>query len=214
MTITVDGRRARGDASRRAILEQATQLASVEGLDGVTIGALATATGRGKSSIATLFGDKVHLQLATIDAAAEVYRQVVIEPARALPRGARRIAKLLRASLDYSHDRVFAGGCFFMAVMADLDSKPGPAADAVRAWMRAWTGYVESQLRFAVEADELDADTDTEQLVFELLALTETANSRSLLFGDDRPYERAASAIRDRLVAAGADPAALTPLTP
>ncbi|QNO37312.1 TetR/AcrR family transcriptional regulator [Protaetiibacter sp. SSC-01] len=214
MTIATDGRRARGDASRRAVLEQATQLASVEGLDGVTIGALATATGRGKSSIATLFGDKERLQLATIDAAAEIYRASVIEPARALPRGTRRVATLLRASLDYSRERVFAGGCFFMAVAADLDSKTGPAADAVRAWMRGWNGYVESQLRFAIDAGELDAATDPERLAFELLALVETSNARSLLYRDERPYALAASAVRERLLAAGADPDDLTPLGP
>lgn len=212
MTTTVDGRRARGDASRRAILKQATQLASVEGLDGVTIGTLALATGRGKSSIATLFGDKEGLQLATIEAAAEIYRRTVVEPARALPRGVRRVAGLLRASLDYSCSRVFTGGCFFMAVMSDLDSKHGAAADAVREWMRTWSGYVEHQLRVAVESGELDGDIDTERLAFELLALNETANSRSLLFHDDRPYALAASGMREHLLAAGADSAALAPL--
>ncbi len=213
MMTTLDGRRARGDASRRAILERATQLASVDGLDGVTIGALATATGRGKSSIATLFGDKEHLQLATIEAAADVYRRTVIDPARTLPRGVHRVATLLRAALEYSRSRVFAGGCFFTAVAAELDAKTGAAADAVRTWMRTWNGYVESQLRFAVDARELAPGTDTELLAFELLALVETSNARSVLYRDERPYALAASAIRERLIAAGADPAALAPLT-
>jgi AcrR family transcriptional regulator len=212
VTITMDGRRARGDASRRAVLDRATQLASVEGLDGVTIGALAAASGRGKSSIATLFGDKQQLQLATIDAAAEVFRASVVEPARAHPHGALRVATLLRAVLDYSRERVFDGGCFFAAVSADLDSKPGPAADAVRDWMRTWYGYVETQLRLAVDAGELDGAVDTRRLAFELLALTDAANTRSLLTGDDAPYAIAATGIRERLLAAGADPAALAPL--
>ncbi|MFT4285554.1 MAG: TetR/AcrR family transcriptional regulator [Protaetiibacter sp.] len=212
MTATTDGRRLRGDASRQAVLARATQLASVEGLDGVTIGALATASGRGKSSIATLFGDKRRLQLATIDAAAEVFRATVVEPARTHPHGALRVAALLRAVLDYSRGRVFTGGCFFAAVSADLDSKPGPVADAVRDWMRSWYGYVERQLRLAVDARELDEATDTRRLAFELLALTDAANTRSLLLGGDDPYAIAASGIRERLLAAGADPAALAPL--
>ncbi|HTN57747.1 MAG TPA: TetR/AcrR family transcriptional regulator, partial [Protaetiibacter sp.] len=147
MTTVTDGRRARGDASRRAVLARATQLASVEGLDGLSIGALATETGRSKSTIATLFGDKQGLQLATIDAAAEVFREHVVERARRVPHGAGRIATLLAAMLAYSRDRVFEGGCFFAAVSADLDSKPGPAADAVRSWTRQWHDYVERQLR-------------------------------------------------------------------
>ncbi|AYF98042.1 TetR/AcrR family transcriptional regulator [Protaetiibacter intestinalis] len=212
MTIATDGRRARGDASRRAILARAADLASVEGLDGVTIGRLAEASGHGKSSIATLFGSKEALQLATVAAAAEVFQARVVDPARELPRGVARIARLLRGQLDYSRERVFPGGCFFAATAADLDSKPGPVGDAVRDWMRTWHGYLESQLRFAIEAGELAAGTDAESLAFELFALTDAANARSLLTGDDRPYALAASAVRARLRAAGASDAALRAL--
>ncbi len=213
MTIATDGRRARGDASRRAILGSAADLASVDGLDGVTIGRLAERSGHGKSSIATLFGSKEALQLATIDTAAGVFRTKIVEPARELPRGVERVAALLRGVLDYSRNRVFTGGCFFAAASADLDSKPGPVADAVRDWMRVWHGYVESQLRFAVDAGELSAGTDVERLAFELLALTDAANTRSLLGDGDKPYRYAAAAIRERLAASGAAEAHLTPLT-
>lgn len=212
MTITTDGRRARGDASRRAILGSAADLASVEGLDGLTIGNLAERSGHGKSSIATLFGSKEALQLATVATAAQVFRTRIVDPARELPRGVLRVATLLRGDLDYSRERVFAGGCFFAATSADLDSKPGPVADAVREWMRTWHGYVESQIRIAVEAGELSPDADPERLAFELLALTDAANTRSLLGDGDRPYAIAAAAIRDRLLASGADAAALAPL--
>src|SRR5688572_21907003 len=103
----VDGRRVRGDASRRLILEHATDLASVEGLDGLTIGRLAAASGVSKSSIATLFGNKEALQLAAVDAAAAVFREVVVEPARTRPRGIQRVSALLRGALDYSRTRHF-----------------------------------------------------------------------------------------------------------
>lgn len=212
MTMTTDGRRARGDASRRAILVTAADLASVEGLDGLTIGTLAHRSGHGKSSIATLFGSKEALQLATVWTAGEVFRTRIVEPARELPRGVERVATLLRGVLDYSRERVFTGGCFFAAVSADLDSKPGAAADSVREWMQIWHGYFESQLRFAVVAGELAADTDVERLAFELLALTDAANTRSLLGDGDRPYRFAADAVRERLLASGADAERLAPL--
>jgi AcrR family transcriptional regulator len=211
-TAAIDGRRARGDASRREILARAADLASVAGLDGLTIGALANDSGHSKSSIATLFGSKESLQLATIATAAEVFRAHIVDPSRELPYGALRVATLLRRTLDYSRERVFTGGCFFAASAADLDSKPGPAGDAVRDWMRTWNGYVEAQLRRAIDAGELDAGTDAERLAFELIAFTDAANARSLLTGDERAYAFAASAIRERLLAAGADPAALTTL--
>ncbi|MBT2483868.1 MULTISPECIES: TetR family transcriptional regulator C-terminal domain-containing protein [unclassified Microbacterium] len=199
----LDGRRARGDASRRVVLHSATDLASVEGLDGLTIGRLAAASGHSKSSIATLFQGKEGLQLATVAAAREIFLAHVVEPARAHSRGAHRLAVLLRSALIYSRDRVFTGGCFFAATAADVDSKSGPVSDAVRTAMVEWHGYVEAQLRHAIPADELDVD-DVEVLAFELVALYEEANSRSLLMGDERPYTLAAAAMRNRLHAAGA----------
>lgn len=203
-----DGRRARGDASRRIILRSATDLASVEGLDGLTIGRLADASGSSKSSIATLFQSKEGLQLATIAAAREVFTTQIVEAARAEPRGVRRLATLLCNALLYSRDRVFTGGCFFAATAADVDSKPGPVSDAVRTALADWYGYVEAQVRHAVTAGDLVVD-DPEILAFELIALNEEANSRSLMMRDERPYTLAAAAMRGRLRAAGADVAAL-----
>jgi len=207
-----DGRRLRGDASRRTVLESATDLASVDGLDGLTIGRLATASGRGKSSIATLFQSKEGLQLATIAAAREIFTALIVERARVEPRGVRRLSALLRNALDYSRDRVFTGGCFFAATAADVDSKPGPVRDAVRTALVDWYGYVEAQVRHGIAAGELDAGADAEQLAFELVALNEEANSRSLLLQDERPYALAARAMRDRLRTAGAAPEHVTAL--
>jgi len=201
--VILDGRKARGDASRRIVLQSATDLASVDGLDGLTIGRLAEASGSSKSSIATLFRSKEGLQLATVAAAREIFTARIIEPARVQPRGVRRLAALLRNSLTYSKDRVFTGGCFFAATAADVDSKSGPVSEAVRAALVDWYGYVEAQLRHAVEVGEIDADPEV--LAFELVALNEEANSRSLLLDDDRPYALAAVAMRARLRAAGAD---------
>lgn len=212
-TITEDGRRARGDASRKAVLEHSADIASVEGLDGLTIGRLAEASGMSKSSVAALFGGKEGLQIATVASAAEIFTADVIEPARAEPRGVRRVAALVRGALDYSRDRVFTGGCFFLATAADVDSKPGPVRDAVQDYLRTWYGYLEAQLRHAAEAGQLALDADgIEQLAFEIISLDNEANARSLLMRSDRPYVLAARAVRDRLIAAGADAADLRPL--
>lgn len=208
-----DRRRARGDASRRAVLERATDLASTDGLDGLTIGRLAETSGLSKSSIATLFGGKEGLQLATVEAAREIFTESIVEPARGEERGLRRLAALLRGALDYSRERVFSGGCFFAATAADVDSKPGPVSDAVRGALRDWYGYLEAQLRHAAEAGQLELDEHAvEQLAFELISLDNEANARSLIYRSERPYGVAARAMRDRLLAAGADPADLTAL--
>lgn len=200
-----DGRRTRGDATRRVVLSSATDLASVEGLDGLTIGRLAGTSGRSKSSIATLFGSKEALQLATVAAAREIFIDRVITPAREEPRGLSRLVALLRGAMTYSRDRVFAGGCFFAATAADVDSKPGVVSDAVRAASTDWYGYIEAQVGFAVDAGELMIDAaSAEVLAFHLIALYEESNSRSLLMNDDRPYALAAAAMTERLITAGA----------
>ena len=119
----VDGRRARGDQSRRALLALAVQQASVEGLDGLSLGRLAAEGEVSKSGVATLFGSKERLQLAVVEAAQEVFRDVVILPARTLPRGAARVASLSRRWIDYSRDRVFEGGCFFLEASVEFDAE-------------------------------------------------------------------------------------------
>lgn len=210
-----DGRRARGDASRRAVLTYATDLVSVEGLDGLSIGRLAEASGHSKSSIAGLFQNKEGLQLATIAAARTVFMAVVVEPAREEERGLTRLVSLMHHLIEYSRTRVFAGGCFFVAVSVEVDSKPGPVRDAVRAAMADWYGYVEAQVRAAADAGELALDAEgVELLAFQLPAIYEQSNSRSLLYGSERPYVLACRAMRALLAQAGADAAALTRLDP
>lgn len=210
----IDGRRARGDRTRRAVLERATQLASVDGLSGLSIAGVADAARISKSGVATLFGSKERLELAVVAEAERVFAATVVEPARELPRGIRRVAELLARWLRYSQDRVFAGGCFFAAVSAEYDSRPGHVHDAIADARRRWSGYVEASLRHAVAAGELAADTDPAQLGFELEALLDHANARSLLDDSAAPYDLARRAVVARLRAAGADPDALTALTP
>ena len=147
----IDGRRVRGDASRRIVLASAADLASVDGLDGLSIGRLATAANVSKSGVATLFGTKERLQLATVEAAAQRFREAVMFPARVEPRGIRRIALLLDLWIAYSRDRVFPGGCFFAAAAADLDAKPGPVHDAVALAFDSWGDYVRVSLGYAIE---------------------------------------------------------------
>ena len=197
-----DGRRARGTASRKRILARAADLASTAGLDGVTIGALAETTGHSKSGISTLFGSKESLQLATVDAAADIFRREVVEPAREVPRGLERVVELLTRMISYSRRRVFSGGCFFQACIADMDSKPGPVRDALRAHIAQWEGYLKAQVSFAIASGELQGDART--LAFTLLALYELSNARSLLTGSDEPYRVAAAGMTWVLSAAEA----------
>ncbi|MEX1079991.1 MAG: TetR/AcrR family transcriptional regulator [Homoserinimonas sp.] len=209
MTATeLDGRRRRGNASRQATLDRAVQLASTEGLEGLSIGQLATELGASKSGVIALFGTKLDLQLATIEAARSVFIATVIEPALRVQRGLPRLWAICELWLDYSEARVFQGGCFFRAVSAENGSKPGPVRDTLAAIDVDWLAFIE---RAATSAQpDLPRLADAVQLAFETVAIMDGANTASLLHGSARYYELARSAIRDRLIALGADSAVLS----
>jgi AcrR family transcriptional regulator len=208
-----DGRIERGNQTRRLILRRTVDIASVEGLEALSLGRLATELRLSKSGVFALFGSKEELQLATVRAAMEIYQDHVVRPVRDLPPGVDRLWRLCRAWLDYSEQRVFPGGCFFFSVSAEFDAREGKVHDVIAAAGADWLAFVERTAREAVRAGELAADTDVPQLAFELVALLETANAASVLHGDSTCYRKAARGILSRLRLAATDPTPL-PATP
>jgi AcrR family transcriptional regulator len=196
----VDGRRERGRRTRESILHAALDLASVEGLEGLTIGRLASELKMSKSGLFAHFGSKEELQLATIEAAREIFVAEVVTPARAAERGLPRLTALLEQWLAYMRRDVFKGGCFFDAVRNEYDSRPrGPVRDTIMDQFTDWSALLEHRIRAAQDAGQLDPATDPEQLAFELDALGSAANVRYQLDGDPAAFERADRAIRERL---------------
>lgn len=194
-----DGRVARGDQTRQRILRRAVDLASVEGLEGLSIGRLAKELGISKSGVFVCFGSKQDLQLATVREAAAIYQRHVLEPALAVAPGLGRVRQLCDSWLDYSRDRIFPGGCFFFATSAEFDAQPGPVHDALAAAGRSWTRFVERTVEDARQLGDLPADTDPAQLAFELNAFLDAANAASVLHDEPSAYDRARTAIRTRL---------------
>ncbi|MCX5229892.1 TetR/AcrR family transcriptional regulator [Streptomyces sp. NBC_00233] len=200
-----DGRVERGNQTRRLVLGRTMDIASVEGLDGLSLGRIATELQLSKSGVFALFGSKEGLQLSTIRAAAAVFAENVATPLKDVPPGARRVRELCRNWLTYSSDRVFAGGCFFYAVSAEFDARTGPVHDAVAQTRRDWNAYMETSLTEAQVVGDFAADLDVEQLAFEVIALMEAANAQSVLLGDTRAYDRAERGITARLRASATD---------
>ncbi|RKN03724.1 TetR/AcrR family transcriptional regulator [Streptomyces radicis] len=198
----VDGRVARGNQTRRLVLGRTMDIASVEGLDGLSIGRVATELGLSKSGVFALFGSKEEMQLATIRAARAVYARRVVHPAEEVPPGVGRVRELCASYLAYSRGRTFRGGCFFTAVAAEFSARDGAVRDAVAAARAEWIGCVRGVIQEARDLGELRADVDVPQLAFELAALLEMANADSVLHRDDGGYGRAARAIDERLAAA------------
>ncbi|WP_435596774.1 TetR/AcrR family transcriptional regulator [Streptomyces sp. S1] len=200
-----DGRVERGNQTRRLVLGRTMDIASVEGLEGLSLGRIATELGLSKSGVFALFGSKEELQLATVRAAVSVFSRRVVAPLRDVPPGAVRVRDLCGNWLAYSSERVFEGGCFFYAASAEFDARTGPVHDAVARARRDWTAYVEENLSAAHAAGELVADLDAEQLAFEVIALMEAANAHSVLFDEPAAYDRAERGIAARLRASVTD---------
>jgi AcrR family transcriptional regulator len=189
----------KGAATRQSILQEAMDLASVSGLEGLTIGSLAEATGLSKSGLFAHFGSKEELQLATIQAARTVFQDQVFVPALESPRGLRRLCAVAASWLDYAEREMFRGGCFFAAVSVEFDSRPGPVKDLVAACMTTWRESLSRLAREAKETGELSRAADPEQLAFEFLALALWANGAYQLHRDPRAFDMARRAIRERL---------------
>jgi AcrR family transcriptional regulator len=196
-----DGRLVRGDQTRRAVLKQAVDLASVEGLEGLSIGRLAKELDISKSGLFAHFGSKEELQLATVRAARRIYADAVVEPALAVPPGLGRVWVLSESWLDYSKRRVFPGGCFFARAAHEYGARPGPVRDLLVASNREWLDLLERTIDEARDLGQLEADPG--RLAFELNAFYDSANLASLLRNnDDAVYQQARQSIRVRLEAA------------
>jgi AcrR family transcriptional regulator len=197
-----DGRKVRGDRTRRAILTAAVNIASVEGLEGLTIGRLATELQMSKSGLFAHFGSKEELQISTVRAAAAIFVHRVVRPAEErFEPGIARLCAMLDDWLDYMERGIFAGGCFFAAATVEMDGRPGPVRDAVADQMSSWAGLLTDFALAARERGELVAEADPEQLAFELDALGTAVNYGWQLHENTAVFERGHRAIRRRLEA-------------
>jgi AcrR family transcriptional regulator len=196
---TTKKRRADGEQTRATILDAATKLATVEGLDGLSVGRLADHIGMSKSGLYAHFGSKEELQLAAVDTATEIFRETVILPAREPQTALARLEALCESFLRYLEASVFPGGCFFASATAELDTHPGPVKEKLVAAMDSWLQLIERRVREAQDAGELHAAEDPALLAFELDAFMKMGNSLWLLHGDRGGLDQARAAIRARL---------------
>ena len=170
-------------------------MASIQGLEGLSLGALAARLEISKSGLFAHFGSKQELEIATIDAARRVFADDVLKPGLAAPPGVRRLVALAEAFLSHVERRVFRGGCFFAAAAAELDGRPGPVRERIAAFQREWLSTLEQQAAAARAAGELEGSADPKQIAFEVGALLAAANGTFLLQGDPAVFDRARSGL-------------------
>jgi AcrR family transcriptional regulator len=197
-TPTEDARRIRADGarSRTVILDAAAALATVEGLEGLSIGDLARHTGMSKSGLYAHFKSKEELQLATVGHAASIFEVEVVAPARATGAGLRRLWALSESFLSHLERRVFPGGCFFAAVGAEFDTRPGRVKESIAAFGLDWMSQLIDAVRQAQDAGELDATIETEQLAYEVDALLLMAHATFAMTGDSAVFDRTRRGLR------------------
>jgi AcrR family transcriptional regulator len=194
--------RADGERSRQTILQAAARLATIDGLDGLSIGSLAEHIGMSKSGLYAHFGSKEELQLATVETAAEIFHSDVIRPTVGIEDPLARIEALYERFIDYLARRVFPGGCFFAAAAAEFDTHPGPVKERIVEVHRGWLQMLEDLFRQAQEAGQIDPEENPTQLAFELDAFLLMANMEFVLHNDETALSRARRASQTRIATA------------
>jgi AcrR family transcriptional regulator len=191
--------RSDGERSRAAILAAAGKLATVDGLEGITIGRLADHIGMSKSGLYAHFGSKQELQLATVAAAEDVFDDEVLRPAQEAPAGLARLEAYCEAFISHVQRGVFPGGCFFTSVITEFDTRPGAVRERVAAYIGEWLGHLRAEVVEAQGNGELDPDADPDQVVFEIESALLMANTLWVLSEDPGVFERARTAIASRI---------------
>lgn len=181
--------------TRQAILAEAVNLSSSEGLEALSIAQIAKAVEMSKSGVVGHFGTKQSLQLAVVNRAVTVFQHEVIAPAATVPPGLGRLRALTANWVSYLDREVFPGGCFFTRAAGELDDKEGPVRAAVVTANRAWKATLRRQIMIGVAEGDLRPDTDPHQLVFELVGVMLSLNQSIQLDRDPDAVHRARRAL-------------------
>jgi AcrR family transcriptional regulator len=182
--------------TRAAILERSVGLASLEGLEGLTIGRLATDLEMSKAGVLGHFGTKEELQLAALDAARDIYRREIWDRAKNAPAGRARLLAIADAWLSYLGRDVFPGGCFVAAASCEFDDRPGRVHDAVVAMHTEWMALLAHEARRAIRDGDLPRGTDPDDVAFGMNAIAMGVNQARRLLADDAAPERGWRAMR------------------
>jgi AcrR family transcriptional regulator len=189
----------KGERTRAAILDAALRIVSKSGLDGLTIGTLADATGMSKSGLFAHFGSREELLLAVLTHGQARFSEVVFQPAMAKPRGVARLKAMFISWLDWTESAELPGGCPMIGGATEFDDKPGPVRDMLAGGQRTWIETLKRSVRQAIEEGELPADTDPEQIAFEMFGIALVVHHHRRLLGYPKARARALAAL-DKLI--------------
>ncbi|HEX6317717.1 MAG TPA: TetR/AcrR family transcriptional regulator [Burkholderiales bacterium] len=187
--------RTKGERTRATILDEALRIVSKAGLDGLTIGTLAEATGMSKSGLFAHFGSREELLLAVLAHGQAEFTEVVFQPAMAKPRGLPRLRAMFVNWLDWTESAELPGGCPMIGGASEFDDRPGPVREMLAGGQRAWIETLKRAVRQAVEENQLAQDTDPEQIAFEIFGIALVVHHHRRLLGYKKARERALLAL-------------------
>jgi AcrR family transcriptional regulator len=178
-------------------------LASVEGLDGLSIGRLAEQLGMSKNGVIGHFASKEDLQLHTVEAARQRFEREVLAGIDAAP-GIEKLGALVERWIAYVAGDHFTGGCFFWAASAEFDGRPGLVRDAIAGLTGQWLNLLRDEAHLAQRLGEISREVEPAQLAFELHAFVQEANWAFQLLEHEDAFSRARAAVKSCLARAAA----------
>ncbi len=196
----------KGEQTRAAIVEAALALASRNGLEGLTIGALAERMRMSKSGVFAHFGSREDLQLAVLKAYERRFVDDILVPALPRRRGLPRLRAILARWVERTTLEA-ASGCIWISGASEYDDRPGALRDELVSMVRAWQRELSRAIQQAIEAGELRAGTDAEALVFEIYGLILALHHDVRLMRNPAAADRARRAFERVLASFGAQPA-------
>lgn len=192
----------KGEQTKTLILDEAVALASQVGLEGLSIGSLASRLDLSKSGLFAHFGSKEDLQLSTLKQAQRLFQERVFSPALKEPRGLPRLRALFSGWLSWiAQNNDPSGGRLMLSASAEYDDRPGAVRELLVSGQRELRGAIVKAIRLAIEEGHFAARTDPWQLSFELFGIVLAAHHDCGLLADTRSVGRAQSAI-ERLIEA------------
>jgi AcrR family transcriptional regulator len=189
----MDAKTQKSELTRAAIIGAGIDLASAEGLEAITLQAVADRIGLSKSGVFSRIGSREALQKAVIEEFGRRFLAEVFVPAMAFPKGLPRLNEIVRRWIVRMRDVEVHSGCIYSAGAFELDDREGELRDLLHEEVTRWRAALRRTVLQAVEAGHLQADTDPEQLVSEINALALGLLHDARFLRDSRAAERAQS---------------------
>lgn len=187
----------KGEETKSMILDRAVQIASVHGLEGLTIGTLAEELGMSKSGLFAKFSSKENLQIDVLRKGSELFRRFVLYPTLKTKPGIARIRNAFFSWLMWSNRSDLPGGCLFLASSSEFDDKPGVVRDHLRKIQLSWHSSLKQFVEEAKQKGELDSKTNVEQMVQEIWGLVLSFHFYNRLLEDKQVEKRTKQCFND-----------------